>query len=432
MVVQEIKITMLNTEYKKEVYYYPSQKKTFIGKLPEGVEGEFGPGVKSLVLTLKHEANTSQPEIVDLFQSVGIHISPATISRILTKDNEIEIFHQDKRDIFEAGLKSTIYQQIDDTSARVNGQNQFVQIICNPHYAAYFTFPSERRLSILDILRGEGERIYCFNEEAFSILSNFNLSQNLMARLLTEAEDKILSDEEIRALLDRIFPHPGQSQNNRTRIIEVAAIAAYHQQIGLPVIPILLSDNAPQYKLLTLYHALCWIHEGRHYKKLDPVMPLFKKELEQFRKRFWDYYQKLLQFKEAPTKEESESLSAEFDELFSTQCNYPALADRIEKTKAKKRELLSVLIWPKLPLHTNDAELCARAQVRLREVSLQTKTEEGTKAKDTFLIIVQKAKKLGLSAYEYIYDRVSKSFKMPSLAELITAKAAHDNIDNMV
>jgi hypothetical protein len=30
---------------------------------------------------------------------------------------------------------------------------------------------------------------------------------------------------------------------------------------------------------------------------------------------------------------------------------------------------------------------------------------------------VQTAKKLGVSAYKYFNDRVSKSFKMPSLAE---------------
>jgi len=49
-------------------------------------------------------------------------------------------------------------------------------------------------------------------------------------------------------------------------------------------------------------------------------------------------------------------------------------------------------------------------------------TEDGTKANDTFLTIVQTAKKLGVSAYEYIYDRVSKRFCLHSLAELIRAK----------
>jgi hypothetical protein len=49
-------------------------------------------------------------------------------------------------------------------------------------------------------------------------------------------------------------------------------------------------------------------------------------------------------------------------------------------------------------------------------------TEDGTKANDTFLTIVQTAKKLGVNTYEYIYDRVSKRFLLPSLAETITAK----------
>ena len=97
--------------------------------------------------------------------------------------------------------------------------------------------------------------------------------------------------------------------------------------------------------------------------------------------------------------------------------------DRIEKTNAKKEELLKVLKYPELPLHNNDTELGARAEKRRQDVSLQTRTEEGTKAKDTFLTITQTAKKLGVSAYEYIYDRISKQYNMPSLAKLIEQKS---------
>ncbi|MCD6197795.1 MAG: hypothetical protein J7K15_04375 [Deltaproteobacteria bacterium] len=78
-----------------------------------------------------------------------------------------------------------------------------------------------------------------------------------------------------------------------------------------------------------------------------------------------------------------------------------------------------ILKYPELPLHNNGSELEVRAEKRRQDVSLQTKTEEGTKAKDTFLTITQTAKKLGVSAYEYIYDRISRQFNMPSLAELI-------------
>jgi hypothetical protein len=37
-----------------------------------------------------------------------------------------------------------------------------------------------------------------------------------------------------------------------------------------------LSDDAPQFKLLTYEQALCWIHDGRNYKKLRPVMPMHR------------------------------------------------------------------------------------------------------------------------------------------------------------
>jgi hypothetical protein len=51
-------------------------------------------------------------------------------------------------------------------------------------------------------------------------------------------------------------------------------------------------------------------------------------------------------------------------------------------------------------------------------------TEKGTKANDTFMTIVQTAKKLGVSTYDYILDRVSNKFEMKSLAQLIGEKSS--------
>ena len=82
-----------------------------------------------------------------------------------------------------------------------------------------------------------------------------------------------------------------------------------------------------------------------------------------------------------------------------------------------------VLTVPEIPLHNNAAELAARAKVRKRDVSLQTVTEKGTKANDTFMTIVQTAKKLSVSAWNYIFDRVSNKFEMISLAQLIREKS---------
>ena len=62
-------------------------------------------------------------------------------------------------------------------------------------------------------------------------------------------------------------------------------------------------------------------------------------------------------------------------------------------------------------------------QARSRDVSFQTRSESGTKIKDTFMTINQTAKKLGVSFYAYVYDRVAGQYKLPSLADLIMQKA---------
>ena len=110
-----------NTNYQLEIFYSPSEGKTYTAKLPDGVKGEFGPRLRTLIYTLYHVANVSEPKIYELLENMCIHISKATISRILTEDNDL--FHKEKSEIFQSGLSSTTYQQIDDTGARINGNN---------------------------------------------------------------------------------------------------------------------------------------------------------------------------------------------------------------------------------------------------------------------------------------------------------------------
>jgi len=74
-------------------------------------------------------------------------------------------------------------------------------------------------------------------------------------------------------------------------------------------------------------------------------------------------------------------------------------------------------------LHNNASELGARVQARARDISLHTMSKDGTEIKDTFMTISQTAKKLGVRTYDYIRDRVSGEFKLPSLAQLINEKS---------
>ncbi|RPJ72701.1 MAG: hypothetical protein EHM20_07285 [Alphaproteobacteria bacterium] len=419
VVIRDIIVKPWNIMYLIELFYSSSENKMYSGKLPNSVKGEFGAGLITFILTLYHVANTSEPKIHEFLVNTGILISKSTISRTITENNDH--FHEEKAEIFQAGLKSTTYQQIDDTSARVNGSNCYTQIICNHLYTAYFTVSNKTRETILDILLCGSEKTYCFNEEAFKLMEMFNISKRWI-RKLSFLKGQMLDEEQIRREMDYVFSYDGH-KSTKMRVLEACSIASYHQMTNIPVVSTLLSDDAPQFRKLTYQHAYCWIHDGRNYKKLRPVVPYHKEKLEAFLDQYWDYYAKLIEFKLKPDVEIAEQLEAEFDRLFSIKTGYWQLDERISKTNEKKAGLLMVLTMPSIPLHNNAAELAARAKVRKRDVSLQTVTENGTKANDTFMTIIQTAKKLGVSACAYIFDRVSNKFEMTSLAQLIREKS---------
>ena len=184
-----------------------------------------------------------------------------------------------------------------------------------------------------------------------------------------------------------------------------------------------MADDAPQFRGVTQELALCWVHEGRHYKKLMPFVPQHRVLLDTFLGTFWDYYHDLLAYREQPTAEAHARLDAAFDVLFSTVTGYAALDDRIAKTRLKKSALLRVLNHPDLPLHNNPAELGARARVRKQLVSFGPRSPGGIRAWDTFMTLAATTAKLGLSFYAYILDRVSQAKQIPPLADLMLQRA---------
>ena len=149
----------------------------------------------------------SQPKIQEFLENCDILISQPTIARILTNDETW--FNQEKMDIFRAALEHTPYHQIDDTTVRVNGNNQYSQIFCNPYYTAFFTVPGKDRLTILDLLLCGKERTYRFDSKAFSLMEDFMVSKKVTNQLSNLTEDKEISEAEMQVLLEKI----AKSQN---------------------------------------------------------------------------------------------------------------------------------------------------------------------------------------------------------------------------
>jgi phage terminase small subunit len=421
VIIQNIRIEPRNICFCRHVYYSAAEQQYYRGPLPAGFgPGDFGPELQALILALKYCGNMSEPKIREFLENFDVQISSGSLSNILT--NTAEAFAEEVRELVLAGLDSTCYQQTDDTAARVAGQFWHTHILCNPFYTAYFTHPHKDRLTVLAVLQLQSPSSLRFRFNAWTreLLERWEAPQKWRDRVAALGDDVEFESAALQELLDSWFGE-GAGGAARDDLEQAAAIAYYRQQTAVPVIQTLVCDDAAQFKWLTEYLALCWIHEGRHYARLTPVVPQHAALLKAFGEQFWDYYAALQRYREHPTAAEATRLRAQFDELFSRRTGYEALDERIAKTATKKDELLTVLSQPSVPLHNNASELGARVSARRRDVSLHSRSEGGAHAMDIFTTVVQTCKKLGVNAYAYLRDRLSRRWAMPSLADLIRA-----------
>src|SRR6266566_2323990 len=175
VIVQDIAFRTENIRFRKEKYYSPSQKRTYLAALPTGYSGQFGPGVRAWALTLYYADGMSEPKILDFLQTVGMSISAGQLSDMLIKDQEL--FHAERANVVQAGLSSSPWQHLDSTGTRVNGKNEQCHILCNPLYTAYCTLPAKDRLSLLRGLQGGADPAFQLNDLALELLPQLGVTQ---------------------------------------------------------------------------------------------------------------------------------------------------------------------------------------------------------------------------------------------------------------
>lgn len=419
LVVEDLRLQTDNVQFRREKWYAPSTRQTYLGPLPLGYDGAFGPHIKALAVTLVADCHMSQPQIRRLFANAGVLVSAGTLAAWVTHD--LAPLHAEAEAVYEAGLRSSPWQQIDDTATRVGGQNQHCHIVCNPLYTAYHTTPHKDRLSVLAVVRNHRPPRYRLDALALALMECLGVAAIHRTRLASQVRDAPLDESTFQALLEEQVPQlPPQ---HCMRVHAAAAIAAYRAETDWPVIRHLLGDDAPQWALLTETVSGCWVHAGRHLAKLTPVVAAHRRLLKRFRARFWRLYRALRAYQQAPTRHQRTRLICRFDRLCATRTGYWALDDRIAKLGASKAVLLAVLDHPELPLHNNAAELGARQRVRKRDISFGPQTDAGAKAWDTLQTLAATARKLGVSVYHYLHDRFTKTYHMPALADLIIQRA---------
>jgi hypothetical protein len=174
VLIQDIVLKTNNVLYKLETYYSPSEHKSYTAEMEDHLKNTaFGPVVKAFIATLYFENRVTENKIASLLNSNGILISEGTVSNILIHDKAEEL-SLERKEIYTAGLNSSIYQQIDDTGMRVDGKNAYTTIVCNDFYSAFFINDKKNRETVKKIL-----------------YNNYDLEQN-DTKLMREAIFKIL------------------------------------------------------------------------------------------------------------------------------------------------------------------------------------------------------------------------------------------------
>lgn len=417
VVGQDIIFKRNNTEYRVEIWYSPSQNKTYRSHLPASYTGYFGSSLKAFCITMHYALDVTRNTLISFLGGMGIEMSDGSLQNILTEKSEIWI--TEKNDLLKAGLHGP-YLQTDSTGTRVHGQNQRTHVFVSEFFAVFSTQPGKSRLDILSALQGQPENgiMLQYNQIAVEFFEHYKISSKdrqdveqifRQQSIIGINEFDLVAKEKLSALKKKITTYKW--------VVESLAFGYYFEQNDYPAPNVIVSDDAKEYILLAIYRMLCWIHDARYYNKLTPLIDSHRKELEHFKDRYWDFYELLKQYKQKPTEELRQFIENRFDEIFTPDTSYFDLNKEIQRTLSNKKQLLTVLDFPFIPLHNNASELAARRQVRKRDIHLHTMTQLGTKLQDAFMSIIYTSFQLGIDAYRYIQNRIEgcSEFYLPDL-----------------
>jgi hypothetical protein len=414
-VVQELEIRGQVTRYWRERVQTPDGS-TLLAPLPDDVlPGEhFGPTLIGYVLHQYHHANVTQPLLLEQLHELGIDISAGQINRLLTEDREA--FHREKAEVLTAGLTSSSYLGVDDTGARHAGRNGYCTALGNDLFAYFESTDSKSRLNFLKVLRGQGTG-YAVNDVARAYWERQQLSRPVVA-LLSAGPQQFADEAAWQARLQEL----GITAALHVRLATEGALLGQLIEQGVSPELVILSDGAAQFDLLV--HASCWVHAERPLARAVPYHEAHRAALEQVRQQLWELYQDLKAYRARPDPAAKAGLEARFDAWVSQPTGYPTtIGNALAEMRAHRADLLRVLERPEVPLHNNGTESIIRGYAKVRKISGGTRSEAGRRCRDTFASLKKTCRKLGVSFWAYLRDRLRGLGQVPRLAALIRQRA---------
>ncbi len=416
--VQELMVTPHNSLYRLAIWKTPTGE-YLRGQLPPQMraQGHFGPTLKSYLLYQYHHCHVTQPKLKQQMQEWGIDISTGQLNRILVEDKQH--YHEEKQEILRVGLRVSSYINTDDTSARHQGVNSYCTHIGNEWFAWFETTPRKNRLNFLELLRGETKG-YVLSSEALTYMAEHKLPQSVWLQLSLSLNRVFQDQQEWLSYLTSL----GIEKNSQVKTVTEGALLGAVLTSGVSQDLGIVSDGAGQFRLLE--HGLCWVHAERLINKLIALTEQQRLAVETVQDQIWDFYQDLKAYKTLTTTEQQQhklTLENRFDQIFNKTTAFETLNQVLLRLYRRKKELLKVLERPDLPLHNNASEQDIREFVTKRKISGSTRSHEGRRCRDTFASLKKTCRKLGVSFWEYLTDRVGGQNLIPQLGELIAEKA---------
>ena len=105
-----------------------------------------------------------------------------------------------------------------------------------------------------------------------------------------------------------------------------------------------------------------------------------------------------------------------------------ALLAIIDAQQLRIQQLEETVQQPAVPLHNNGTESIIRGYVKTRKISGSTRSDLGRRCRDTFASLKKTYRKLGVSFWAYLQDRLRGLGQIPRLGDLIRQRATAEAI----
>jgi hypothetical protein len=414
-IVQDLRIEAHNTCYRLEVWQTP-EGAYLLGELPASLNGKhFGAELRRYMLYQYHHCHVTQTLLHEQLREWGIDISVGQIDALLSGGNEA--FFAEKDQLLTTGLAVSRYITVDDSGARHQGRNGYVTQIGNDWFAWFASTGSKSRINFLELLHG-GDIRYTLNSHALSYLSEEHLPKTPLSRLQAHPQMTMTGTPAWQAHLDAL----GITSERHRRIATEGALLGGLIDKGFSLDLAIISDGAGQFAILL--HALCWVHAERLVHKLIALNDQHRLDQARVRGEIWDLYAELKAYQRAPDPALAPVLEARFEAIFTQKTSFATLNQTLKRLHRHKQKLLLALKRPDIVLHTNGSEGDIRGYVKWRKISSGTRSELGKRCRDSFASLKQTCRKLGLSFWDYLGDRIGGHHSILPLPDIIRGRAA--------